>query len=75
VITSQIICDNPPSCAATKHLNAKFEGALRKCRGVDGEDAFLSYWESAADASLVPGSYRALVTNPKLPMAVEADLW
>jgi Uncharacterized protein conserved in bacteria (DUF2325) len=75
LITSRMNNDNPVSRAVTKHLDAKFEGALRKCRGLDDEEAFLRYWESAVEAGLVPGAYWALVTHPNLPMSVEARVY
>ncbi|WP_296706685.1 DUF2325 domain-containing protein [Rhodoblastus sp.] len=75
MITSQMNTDNAASRAVTKHLNAKFEGALRKSRGLEDEAAFLQYWEGAVEAGLAPGAYWALVGHPGLPMSVEARVY
>jgi Uncharacterized protein conserved in bacteria (DUF2325) len=75
MIVSQMNTDNSVSRAVTKHLNVKFEGALRKCRTMEGEDAFLRYWDNAVEAGLAPGAYWALVSHPHLPLSVEARLY
>ena len=38
--------ENTVSRAIQKHLDAKFEGAIRKAKPLDGDEAFLVYWES-----------------------------
>lgn len=75
MITSQMNTDNAAARAVTKLLNAKFEGALRKSRGLEDEAAFLQYWEGAVDAGLAPGAYWALISHPDLPMSVEARVY
>ncbi len=67
--------ENVVSRAAQKHLDAKFEGAIRKARSLDGADGFLAYWEAAVDTGFVPGAYWALVTHSRLPRAVELQIY
>jgi hypothetical protein len=75
MITSQMNTDNHISRTVTKYLNAKFEGALRKSRGLEGDEAFMAYWDTAVDSGLAPGAYWALVTHPALPIAVEGRVY
>jgi hypothetical protein len=75
MIVSQMNTDNSVSRAVTKHLNVKFEGAVRKSRALNGDEAFLSYWENAVESGLVPGAYWALVSHPNLPLSVEARVY
>jgi len=74
-VTARMSTDNAASRAVTKHLDAKFEGAIRKARALDGDEAFLAYWEAAVEAGLAPGAYWAMVTHPKLPLDVEARVY
>jgi hypothetical protein len=75
MIVSQMNTDNSISRAVTKYLNAKFEGAVRKCRVLEGDEALLGYWESAVEAGLAPGAYWALVTLPILPLNIETRVY
>jgi hypothetical protein len=75
MIVSQMNTDNAVSRAVTKHLNVKFEGAVRKSRTLEGDGAYVLYWENAVEAGLAPGAYWALVTHPNLPLSVEARLY
>lgn len=67
--------ENVVSRAAQKHLDVKFEGAIRKAKALDGEDAFLGYWETAVDNGFVAGAYWALVGHPRLPVGVETRIF
>jgi len=63
--------ENTVSRAVQKHLDTKYEGAIRKAKGLDGEAEFLDYWETAVDNGFVPGAYWALIGHPRLPSGVE----
>jgi len=67
--------ENVVSRAVQKHLDTKFEGAVRKAKALDGEEAFLDYWESAVDNGFVPGAYWALIGHPRLPAGVETRIF
>lgn len=42
---------------------------------MEGEHAFLRYWDNAVEAGFAPGAYWALVSHPHLPLSVEARLY
>lgn len=67
--------ENAVSRAVQKHLDVKYEGAIRKTKTLDGEDAFLSFWETAVDNGFVPGAYWALIAHPRLPPLVETRIF
>jgi hypothetical protein len=67
--------ENHVARAVQKHLDAKFEGAIRKAKALDGEAAFLAYWESAVDNGFVPGAYWALIGHPWLPAGVDTRIF
>lgn len=67
--------ENVVSRATQKHLDAKFEGAIRKAKKLDSDDAFLAYWETAVDHGFVPGAYWALVAHPRLSHVVEVRIF
>ncbi|WP_159731050.1 DUF2325 domain-containing protein [Methylosinus sp. Ce-a6] len=67
--------ENVVSRAVQKHLDAKYEGAVRKAKALDGEEEFLDYWESAVDNGFVPGAYWALIGHPRLPAGVETRIF
>jgi hypothetical protein len=67
--------ESPVSRAVQKHLDAKYEGAIRKAKALDGEEAFLDYWEKAVDAGFVPGAYWALMGHPRLPIGVDTRIF
>jgi hypothetical protein len=74
-VESQMHTCNAVSCAVQKHLDAKFEGAIRKARPLDSDEAFFDFWEGAVDAGLVPGAYWAVVTHPALSLRAEARIY
>lgn len=74
-LTAQMSTDNPAARAVTKHLDGKFEGAIRKARALESAEDFIAYWEAAVDAGLAPGAYWAMVTHPKLPLDVESRVY
>jgi hypothetical protein len=74
-VTARMSTDNAASRAVTKHLDAKFEGAIRKARGLESAEDFIAYWEASVDAGLAPGAYWAIVTHPKLPLEVESRVY
>ncbi|ATQ70094.1 MULTISPECIES: DUF2325 domain-containing protein [Methylosinus] len=63
------------SRAVQKHLDTKYEGAIRKAKSLDGDEAFLAYWESAVDNGFVPGAYWALIGHPRLPIGVDTRIF
>ncbi|MBY6239685.1 DUF2325 domain-containing protein [Methylosinus sp. Sm6] len=67
--------DSAVSRAVQKHLDAKYEGAIRKAKALDGEEAFLDYWEKAVDNGFVPGAYWALIGHPRLPAGVDTRIF
>jgi hypothetical protein len=67
--------ENAVSRAVQKHLDAKYEGAIRKAKGLEGEDAFVAYWETAVDNGMVAGAYWALIGHPRLPASVETRIF
>lgn len=67
--------ENPVSRAVQKHLDAKYEGAIRKARSLDGEAEFLAFWETAVDNGLAPGAYWALIGHPRLPHGVDTRIF
>ncbi len=74
-LTARMSTDNAAARAVTKHLDAKFEGAIRKAHGLEKAEDFVAYWEAAVDAGLAPGAYWAMVTHPKLPLEVESRVY
>lgn len=74
-LTARMSTDTPAARAVTKHLDAKFEGAIRKARALQKAEDFVGYWEAAVDAGLAPGAYWAMVTHPKLPLEVESRVY
>jgi len=74
-LTARMSTDSAEARAVTKHLDAKFEGAIRKARPLQSAEDFIAYWEAAVDAGLAPGAYWAMVTHPKLPLEVEARVY
>lgn len=71
----QMGLENPLSRATQKHLDGKFEGAIRKAAPLADQAAFVSHWEEAIDMGLVPGAYWALLTHPALPSSVEGRIY
>ncbi|WP_036291454.1 DUF2325 domain-containing protein [Methylosinus sp. PW1] len=67
--------ENVVSRAVQKHLDTRYEGAIRKAKALDGEEALLAYWESAIDAGFVPGAYWALIGHPRLTPGVETRIF
>ncbi|WP_166141214.1 DUF2325 domain-containing protein [Methylosinus sp. RM1] len=67
--------ENVVSRAVQKHLDARYEGAIRKAKALDGEEALLAYWESAIDNGFVPGAYWALIGHPRLTPGVETRIF
>ena len=67
--------ENALSAAAQKHLDAKFEGAIRKAKSLESDDEFSAFWEAAVDAGLVPGAYWALMTHPALSSDAEVRIY
>jgi hypothetical protein len=67
----QMSRENSLSRAAQKHLDSKFEGAIRKTASLEDETLFFAYWEEALDKGLVAGAYWAMLTHPALPSSVE----
>lgn len=75
LFVEQMHDENVVSRATQKLLDMKYEGAIRKAKALDGEDAFLSYWETAVDNGFVPGAYWALITHPRLPSSLEMRIF
>ncbi|OAI30145.1 hypothetical protein A1351_09570 [Methylosinus sp. R-45379] len=67
--------ENIVSRAVQKHLDTRYEGAIRKAKALDGEEALLAYWESAVDNGFVPGAYWALIGHPRLTPGVETRIF
>lgn len=67
--------ENVVSRAVQKHLDTKYEGAVRKAKTLDGEEEFIDYWEAAVDNGLVAGAYWALIGHPRLPASVETRIF
>ncbi|HMN70370.1 MAG TPA: DUF2325 domain-containing protein [Rhodoblastus sp.] len=67
--------DNPVARALQKHLDAKFEGLIRKSKALATDGDFASFWEDALDNGLVPGAYWACVTHPRLSPAFERRIF
>ena len=67
--------DSAVSRAVQKHLDTKYEGAIRKAKSLDGDEAFLAYWEGAVDNGFVPGAYWALIGHPRLPIGVDTRIF
>jgi len=74
-VTAQMSTDSAVARAVTKHLDAKFEGAIRKARALKSAEDFIAYWAAAVDAGLAPGAYWAMVTHPQLPLDVETRVY
>ena len=67
--------ENVVARAVQKHLDTKYEGAIRKAKALGGDDALLSYWETAVDNGFVPGAYWALIGHPRLTSSVETRIF
>jgi hypothetical protein len=67
--------ENVVSRAVQKHLDTKYEGAVRKAKTLDGEEELIGYWEAAVDNGLVAGAYWALIGHPRLPASVETRIF
>jgi hypothetical protein len=63
------------SRAVQKHLDSKYEGAIRKAKTLDGEEAFIAYWEAAVDSGVAAGAYWALISHPRLPAGVDMRIF
>ncbi|MBB4199318.1 hypothetical protein CCR94_21410 [Rhodoblastus sphagnicola] len=74
-LTARMSTETAAARAVTKHLDAKFEGAIRKARALESAEDFIGYWEAAVDAGLAPGAYWAMLTHPKLPPDVESRVY
>jgi hypothetical protein len=66
---------NDVAIAVQKHLDRKFEGAIRKARPIRDDAGLLAYWSDAQDLATVPGAYWAIVTHPQLTHAVEIRVY
>jgi hypothetical protein len=67
--------ENVVARAVQKHLDTKYEGAIRKAKALGGDDALLAYWETAVDNGFVPGAYWALIGHPRLTSSVETRIF
>lgn len=74
-VVSKMDADNFVSSTVQKHLDAKFEGAIRKAKALKSKDEFFTFWEAAVDAGLIPGAYWALTTHPELSEDVEVRIY
>jgi hypothetical protein len=63
------------SRAVQKHLDSKYEGAIRKAKTLEGEEAFIAYWEAAVDSGVAAGAYWALISHPRLPAGVDTRIF
>lgn len=75
LFVEQMHSENVVSRATQKHLDVKFEGAIRKAKALDGDEAFVDYWQTAVDNGFVPGAYWALITHPYLPTSMEMRIF
>jgi hypothetical protein len=66
---------NDVAIAVQKHLDQKFEGAIRKAKPIRDDAGLLAYWSDAQDLGTVPGTYWAIVTHPHLTPAVEIRVY
>jgi hypothetical protein len=67
--------ENVVTRAVQKHLDTKYEGAIRKAKALGGEAELFAYWETAVDNGFVPGAYWALIGHPRLTSSVETRIF
>lgn len=72
---SRLDSDNDVSRALQKHLDAKFEGLIRKAKSLSKDESFIAFWEEAIDNGFMPGAYWACLTHPALSAVVERRLF
>jgi hypothetical protein len=75
MIVAKMDTENSVSVAVQKHLDAKFEGAIRKAKSLESDEEFFSFWEAAIDAGLVPGAYWSVMTHPALSFDAEVRIY